>query len=105
MANQLGRHSFSLDAFMGKDLDQLVKVISGALQEVDVKQHASEAPPGAGGTGSSRVTEADRGPSVNVVLKQDQSLTSGKELGPKLKDPEGPKKQGVLFVVFLCVQS
>uniref|UniRef100_A0A8C9YZI5 Protein tyrosine phosphatase receptor type N2 n=1 Tax=Sander lucioperca TaxID=283035 RepID=A0A8C9YZI5_SANLU len=35
MVNQLGRHSINMEALIGKDLDQLAGVITGALQEVD----------------------------------------------------------------------
>ncbi|KAM9839716.1 receptor-type tyrosine-protein phosphatase N2 [Aulostomus maculatus] len=96
LVNQLGRHSINMDTLMGKDLDQLAEVISGALQEVDVKQPAAGAQPGPGATDSSGVTEGNREPLARVDVNQDHSLKSEKDQGlnqkgtPRLK-PQGPE--------------
>ncbi|CAB1418587.1 unnamed protein product [Pleuronectes platessa] len=46
VVNQLGRHSISMEALMGKDLDQLAEVITGALREADKQQPAAGVRPG-----------------------------------------------------------
>lgn len=90
--NQLGRHSFNMDALMGKDLDQLAEVMTGTLREADVKQHASGARPGPGA--ASGVTEGNRESLASTALNQEQRLKSDEEQGVHQKDPLGLRQQG-----------
>ncbi|XP_041823464.1 receptor-type tyrosine-protein phosphatase N2 [Melanotaenia boesemani] len=98
--NQLGRHSVSMDALMGKDLDQLAEVITGALQELDEEQPAPGAPPEPGATDSRGETPGNQGPlaaMLNLKL-QNQNLKSdkGQDLNQKdtLKMKQGQQIDG-----------
>ncbi|XP_028289753.1 receptor-type tyrosine-protein phosphatase N2 [Gouania willdenowi] len=75
MVNQLGRHSFHHESFMGEDLDHLAKVISGALKEVDKDQHALGAQPRPGATNERVGVSSDKDYLPAVDLKQEQDLT------------------------------
>ncbi|KAM9712511.1 receptor-type tyrosine-protein phosphatase N2 [Menidia menidia] len=83
--NQLGRHSIDMDALMGKDLDQLAGVITGALLELDEKQPALGAQPKPGGTDSRGEMEANWEPPVALHQNQNQNLKSdeGQDLNQK----------------------
>ncbi|KAM7390338.1 hypothetical protein PAMA_008489 [Pampus argenteus] len=93
--SQLGRHSFNMDTFMGKDLDQLSAVITAALQEVDEKQPvaATGAQPGPGAADPSGVMRSNMEPSANMKLNQDQNLKSDKAQDLTQKDTPRLKGQ------------
>uniref|UniRef100_A0A3B4FJX6 Protein tyrosine phosphatase receptor type N2 n=1 Tax=Pundamilia nyererei TaxID=303518 RepID=A0A3B4FJX6_9CICH len=94
LVNQLGRHSINMDALMGKDLDQLAEVITGALREVDVERPALEAQPGPGATDSRGNMEGNREPQAAMHLNQDQDLKSDKEQDLNQKNTLRMKQQG-----------
>uniref|UniRef100_A0AAX7TM34 Protein tyrosine phosphatase receptor type N2 n=1 Tax=Astatotilapia calliptera TaxID=8154 RepID=A0AAX7TM34_ASTCA len=98
LVNQLGRHSINMDALMGKDLDQLAEVITGALREVDVERPALEAQPGPGATDSRGNMEGNREPQAAIHLNQDQDLKSDKEQDLNQKNTLRMKQQGPDFV-------
>ncbi|TKS87657.1 Receptor-type tyrosine-protein phosphatase N2 [Collichthys lucidus] len=89
MVNQLGRHSFNIEALMGKDLDHLAEVITGTLHEVhEGQQPVVEAQPGPGGAADSRGDkEGNREPLAAVQLNRDQDLKSdkGQDLNQRMK--------------------
>lgn len=72
VVNQLGRHSITMDAFMGKDLDHLAGVITGALKEVDEKRPVAGAQPGPEASDPSEVLKGNMLPSAKIELYQDQ---------------------------------
>uniref|UniRef100_A0AAQ5Z835 Protein tyrosine phosphatase receptor type N2 n=1 Tax=Amphiprion ocellaris TaxID=80972 RepID=A0AAQ5Z835_AMPOC len=86
MVDQLGRHSIHMEALMGKDLDQLAEVITGALQEVDEERPALETQPGPGATDSRGEMEANREPLAEMHLNQNQDLKSDKGQDLNQKD-------------------
>ncbi|XP_051796006.1 receptor-type tyrosine-protein phosphatase N2 isoform X1 [Acanthochromis polyacanthus] len=94
MVNQLGRHSIHMEALMGKDLDQLAEVITGALQEVDEERPALETQPGPGATDSRGEMEANREPLAEMHLNQNQDLKSDKGQDLNQKDTLRTKQQG-----------
>uniref|UniRef100_A0A3Q0SG35 Protein tyrosine phosphatase receptor type N2 n=1 Tax=Amphilophus citrinellus TaxID=61819 RepID=A0A3Q0SG35_AMPCI len=79
MVSQLGRHSINMESLMGKDLDQLAEVITGALQEVNVERPVLEGQPGPGATDSRGDMEGNREPQTAMYLNQDKDLKSDKE--------------------------
>lgn len=56
MIKHLGGHSFNMDPWMSKDLDQLANILTGALQEAEARQPDPGAQPR---PGTSQVTEGD----------------------------------------------
>ncbi|XP_057679841.1 receptor-type tyrosine-protein phosphatase N2 [Corythoichthys intestinalis] len=60
MMNHLGGHNFNMDPLMAKDLNHLADVITGVLQEAEVRQPDPEAQPGPGTAMSDQVTDGDR---------------------------------------------
>ncbi|KAL4001145.1 hypothetical protein ACER0C_006444 [Sarotherodon galilaeus] len=100
LVNQLGRHSINMDALMGKDLDQLAEVITGALREVDVERPALEAQPGPGATDSRGNMEGNREPQAAMHLNQDQDLKSDKEQDLNQKNTLRMKQQGLYHTAF-----
>nr|XP_019942860.1 PREDICTED: receptor-type tyrosine-protein phosphatase N2-like [Paralichthys olivaceus] len=94
VVNQLGRHSINIEALMGKDLDQLAEVITGALQEVDEQQPAVGARPGEGVAVSRGDMEVNMEPAADMQLNQDQDLKSDKGQEPNQKDTQTMKQQG-----------
>lgn len=97
VVNQLGRHSINMDAFMGKDLDQLAGVITGALQEVDEKRPVAGAQPGPGAADPSGFMKGNREPLASLKLNQDQDLKSEKGQDLNQKDTLRLKQQGGCF--------
>ncbi|MEQ2177104.1 hypothetical protein GOODEAATRI_000386, partial [Goodea atripinnis] len=67
--NQLGRHSLNMEALMGKDLDQLTEVITGALQEADEERLTDGAKPGPGAAPLQKIVGLE---SVHSITKQGQ---------------------------------
>ncbi|XP_034428995.1 receptor-type tyrosine-protein phosphatase N2 isoform X1 [Hippoglossus hippoglossus] len=94
VVNQLGRHSISMEALMGKDLDQLAEVITGALQEADKQQPAVGARPGEGAAASRGDMDGNMEPPADIQLNQDQVLKSDKGQDPNQKDTLATKQQG-----------
>ncbi|XP_047205387.1 receptor-type tyrosine-protein phosphatase N2 isoform X3 [Girardinichthys multiradiatus] len=110
--NQLGRHSLNMEALMGKDLDQLTEIITGALQEADEERLTDGAKPGPGAGNSRGEMRVDQEPLAGMLLNQDQDVKSneGPDLNPnetlKLKqqgqrvdgaDKESTDKHGAIF--------
>ncbi|XP_016528674.1 receptor-type tyrosine-protein phosphatase N2 isoform X1 [Poecilia formosa] len=93
--NQLGRHSLNMEALMGKDLDHLAEVITGALQEVDEERltYGVEPVPGAGDDprGEMRVNQEKP---AGMLLNQDQDLKSDEGLNPNPKETLTLKQPG-----------
>ncbi|KAM3860759.1 receptor-type tyrosine-protein phosphatase N2 [Diretmus argenteus] len=93
VVNQLGRHSIHMEALMGKDLDQLAEVITGALQVVDEErpgagaQPRAGAQPGPGATDSRGDREGKRKPLATKELNQDQDQTVDKGQDLDQEDP------------------
>lgn len=113
MVNQLGRHSFNMEALMGKDLDQLAGVITGALHEVDEERPAVGAQPGRGAADSRGDMEGNGGPLAAMQLNQDQDLKSDKGQHLNQEDTLRMKQQGgwkrikagniwSIYVLILC---
>ncbi|XP_029001426.1 receptor-type tyrosine-protein phosphatase N2 [Betta splendens] len=94
VVNQLGRHSVDMEALMGKDLDQLAEVITGALQEVDEEQPVAGAQPRPGAADSRGDTEANREPLAPVQLNQYQDLKSDKGQDSNQENTLRVKQQG-----------
>ena len=94
VVNQLGRHSISMEALMGKDLDQLAEVITGALQEADKQQPAVGARPGEGAAASRWDMDGNMEPPADTQPNQDQDLKSDKGPDPNQKDTLTTKQQG-----------
>ncbi|XP_070709186.1 receptor-type tyrosine-protein phosphatase N2 [Pempheris klunzingeri] len=94
MVNQLGRHSINMEAFMGKDLDELAEVITGTLQEVDEQRPVVGVQPGPGAADSRGGKEGNREPLAAMQLNQDQDLESDKGQDLNLKDTLRMKQQG-----------
>uniref|UniRef100_A0A4W6FJG6 Protein tyrosine phosphatase receptor type N2 n=1 Tax=Lates calcarifer TaxID=8187 RepID=A0A4W6FJG6_LATCA len=82
VVNQLGSHSINMDALMGKDLDHLAQVITGALQEVDEEQPVAGPQP----LLEAADPKGDREPLAATQLNQDQDLKSDKGQEPNQKD-------------------
>lgn len=79
---------------MGKDLDHLAGVITGALQEVDVERPALEGQPGPGAADSRGDMEGNREPQAAMYLNQDKDLKSDKEQDLNQKNTLRMKLQG-----------
>ncbi|TNN70774.1 Receptor-type tyrosine-protein phosphatase N2 [Liparis tanakae] len=94
MVNQLGRHSINMEALMGKDLDQLAGVITGALQEVHEERPAVGSKPGPGAADSGGGVERDREPLAVVQPNQDKVLKSDKGQDLKQEDTLRLKQHG-----------
>ncbi|XP_033494642.2 receptor-type tyrosine-protein phosphatase N2 [Epinephelus lanceolatus] len=94
MVNQLGRHSVNIEALMGKDLDQLAGVITGALQEVDEERPVVGAQPGPGAADSRGDMEGNRESLAAVQQNQDQDLKSDKGQDLNQEDTLRMKQQG-----------
>ncbi|KAG7526319.1 receptor-type tyrosine-protein phosphatase N2 [Solea senegalensis] len=87
VVNRLGSHSIDMEALMGKDLDQLAEVITGALQEVDEKeQPATGVQPGRGTADSMGDMDASKKPLAATLMNQDQQLKSALDQDPNQKD-------------------
>ncbi|XP_071382058.1 receptor-type tyrosine-protein phosphatase N2 [Centroberyx affinis] len=86
VVNQLGRHSVNMEALMGKDLDQLAEVITGALQVVHEERPGAGARPGPGATDSRGDSEGKREPLATLGLDQDQDHESDKGQDPDQED-------------------
>ncbi|XP_054479029.1 receptor-type tyrosine-protein phosphatase N2 [Anoplopoma fimbria] len=94
MVNQLGRHSINMEALMGKDLDHLAGVITGALQEVDEERPAVGVQPGPGAPDSRGGVEGNREPLAAMQRNQDQVLQSDKGQDLNQEDTLRMKQQG-----------
>ncbi|KAM6908156.1 receptor-type tyrosine-protein phosphatase N2 [Lycodopsis pacificus] len=94
MANQLGRHRINMEALMGKDLDQLAGVITGALQEVDEERPVVGTQPGPGSADSKGGMERNREPLAAVQQNQDQVPKSDKGQDLNQEDTLRMKQQG-----------
>ncbi|XP_068437636.1 receptor-type tyrosine-protein phosphatase N2 [Clinocottus analis] len=94
MVNQLGRHSIDMGALMGKDLDQLAGVITGALQEVDEQRPVVGAQPGPGAADSKGGMERNREPLAVAQTNQDKVLKSDKGQDRNQEDTLSMKQQG-----------
>ncbi|KAA8580674.1 hypothetical protein FQN60_013632, partial [Etheostoma spectabile] len=94
MVNQLGRHSINMQALIGKDLDQLAGVITGALQEVDEERPVVGAQPGLGVADSRGDMEGNKEPLAAMQLNQDQDLKTDKGQDLNQKDTLRMKQQG-----------
>lgn len=92
MMNELGRHSFNMKAFMGDDLDHLVKVMTGALQEVHEEQPETGALPRPGPSESRGGKEGNREPVITMDREQD--LKSDKVQNVKQEEFPVMKEQG-----------
>uniref|UniRef100_A0A672J840 Protein tyrosine phosphatase receptor type N2 n=1 Tax=Salarias fasciatus TaxID=181472 RepID=A0A672J840_SALFA len=79
VVNQLGRHSVHMEALMGKDLDQLAGVVTGALQGAHEERPALGARPGPGAAESRGGASGSREPLAGTRLNQDQDLKSNTE--------------------------
>ncbi|KAM9331675.1 LOW QUALITY PROTEIN: receptor-type tyrosine-protein phosphatase N2 [Pholidichthys leucotaenia] len=95
VVSQLGRHSINMDALMGKDLDQLAEVITGALQEVGEGRPALEAQPGPGAADSKGNMEGNRKPLATVPLNRNQGLKSDKMQDLDQKNALAVNQQGL----------
>ncbi|XP_029955615.1 receptor-type tyrosine-protein phosphatase N2 [Salarias fasciatus] len=82
VVNQLGRHSVHMEALMGKDLDQLAGVVTGALQGAHEERPALGARPGPGAAESRGGASGSREPLAGTRLNQDQDLKSNTERIP-----------------------
>lgn len=91
VVNQLGRHRVDMESLMGKDLDHLADVITGALRQ----QTVAGAPKGSVAD-DSRVNVGDYGePLKTMELNQeDQDLKSDKGQELKQKEAQGGEQQG-----------
>uniref|UniRef100_A0A8C3AWZ2 Protein tyrosine phosphatase receptor type N2 n=1 Tax=Cyclopterus lumpus TaxID=8103 RepID=A0A8C3AWZ2_CYCLU len=94
MVNQLGRHSIDMEALMGKDLDHLAGVITGALQEVDEERPVVGSQPGPGAADSRGGMERNREPLAVVQPNQDKVLKSDKGQDLNKEDTLSMKQQG-----------
>lgn len=92
MVNQMGGHSFNL-ALMGKDFDELARVLTGALQK---ERPLVGAKLGPGGLPSK---EGDRDPPAVAPLTGDLDLKFGKVQESNQKDTDRVKQTGVCEVV------
>lgn len=90
MVNQMGSHSFNLEALMGNDFDELARVLTGALQE----EHplvASKLGPG----GLRPPKGGDRKSTAVATLTGDPDLKFGKLPESNQKDVDRVKPSGV----------
>lgn len=94
MVSQIGGHSINMEAFMGKDLDKLAKVITGALQE---ERPLVGAKPRPGAAVSMGDKEGNREPLAAMQLNRDQDLKSDKGQDPNQKDRERMRQKGACY--------
>ncbi|XP_030253754.1 receptor-type tyrosine-protein phosphatase N2 [Sparus aurata] len=90
MVNQLGRHSINMEAFMGKDLDHLTKLMTGALKEMHEERPVAGAEPRPEAAVSSLDKEGNREPPAAMQL----NLKSDKGQDLNQKDTLRMKQQG-----------
>lgn len=93
MVNQMGGHSFNLEALMGKDFDELARVLTGALQKERPLVGAKLGP------GAFPSKEGDRDPPAVTPLTGDLDLKFGKVQESNQKDTDRVKQTGVCEVV------
>uniref|UniRef100_A0A673AS90 Protein tyrosine phosphatase receptor type N2 n=1 Tax=Sphaeramia orbicularis TaxID=375764 RepID=A0A673AS90_9TELE len=79
VVSQLGRHSINMEALMGKDLDELAGVITGALQEVHEERPGAGSLPAPGAADSMGGGEGNKEPLAAMVTNQNQDLKSDKD--------------------------
>ena len=79
---------------MGKDLDQLAEVITGALQEVDEEQPVIGVQPRPGAADSRGEVEGNREPLAAMQPNQNQDLKSDKGQDPNQKETLRMEHQG-----------
>ncbi|XP_077365209.1 receptor-type tyrosine-protein phosphatase N2 [Festucalex cinctus] len=84
VVNHLGLHSFNMDPWMTKDLDQMANVITGALQEAGARQPDPGAHPG---PGTGRVAEGDADRMADMEPNQVLSVKPDKVMDVSQKDP------------------
>ncbi|XP_056155207.1 receptor-type tyrosine-protein phosphatase N2 [Lampris incognitus] len=94
VVNQLGRHSINMEALMGKDLDQLAEVITGALQVVDKEEPSPGALPSPDTTDPRGDGEGKTKPLPYVGLGQDQDLNLHREQSLNQEDTQRGPLQG-----------
>nr|XP_020457954.1 receptor-type tyrosine-protein phosphatase N2-like [Monopterus albus] len=94
VVNQLGRHSISMGALMGKDQDHVAKVITGSLQKVDEERPAVGAQPGPGSADSRGGMEGNKEPLAGMQLNHQLELKLDKEQDQNQKDTVRMKQQG-----------
>ncbi|XP_061614476.1 receptor-type tyrosine-protein phosphatase N2 [Phyllopteryx taeniolatus] len=87
MVNHLGGHSFKMDPWLAKDLDQFADVITGALQEAEVRQSDPGTQPGPGTPESGRIMEGERKPMTDMEPNQVLSVKPDKVLDVNQKGP------------------
>ncbi|XP_055006791.1 receptor-type tyrosine-protein phosphatase N2 [Boleophthalmus pectinirostris] len=97
MLNQLGSHSMNLDSLMGTDLDDLVGVINGALQEVHEERPAvAVAQSGPAAVDSEGPKEANGGPLKATVQNQEPEPQSGGDTkGVETVKQKGQTKENI----------
>ncbi|XP_075903583.1 receptor-type tyrosine-protein phosphatase N2 isoform X4 [Nelusetta ayraudi] len=88
MVNQMGGHSFNLEALMGKDFDELARVLTGALQKERPLVGAKLGP------GAFPSKEGDRDPPAVTPLTGDLDLKFGKVQESNQKDTDRVKQTG-----------
>lgn len=93
MVNQLGRHSINMEAFMGKDLDHLTELMTGALKEMHEERPVAGAEPRPEAAVSSLEKEGNREPPAAMQL----NLKSDKGQDLNQKDTLRMKQQGACF--------
>lgn len=94
VVSQLGRHSINMEALMGKDLDELAGVITGALQEVHEERPGAGSLPGPGAADSKGGEQGNKKPLAAMVTNQNQDLKSDKEQDLNQKDGAKIKQEG-----------
>uniref|UniRef100_A0A3Q3J7G0 Uncharacterized protein n=1 Tax=Monopterus albus TaxID=43700 RepID=A0A3Q3J7G0_MONAL len=95
VVNQLGRHSISMGALMGKDQDHVAKVITGSLQKVDEERPAVGAQPGPGSADSRGGMEGNKEPLAGMQLNHQLELKLDKEQDQNQKDTVRMKQQEI----------
>lgn len=97
MVNQIGGHGFNFEALMGKDFDELARVLTGALQEERPLVGAKLGPGAAVSTGGEG---GNREPPAAIQLTGEQELKSGKVQDSNQKDTDRMKQTGVFSLPF-----
>ncbi|XP_021418729.2 receptor-type tyrosine-protein phosphatase N2 isoform X3 [Oncorhynchus mykiss] len=93
VVNQLGRQRVNMDGLMGKDLNQLADIISGALQVVDEEGPEARAKPRLVGHIRDRqmkrepLHSMDQGEEDQVDLLEQDAMLQGKQMVDADKDP------------------
>lgn len=93
MVNQMGSHSFNLGAFMGKDFEELARVLTGALQGEHPLVVSNPAP------GSLPSEEGDRKPLAAATLTGDLDLKLDQVPESNQKDANRVKQTGLCMGV------